>query len=104
MHSFPESIRRGILPDLGVKLFPSADDVHYPAETDESLQQLLTSYFETLPAFEELKLPQPSDVNTLVVIHSRLVDTVVERLRTAYKARQAVLRGRRGSGGAADLV
>ncbi len=102
MHSFPESIRRGILPDLGVKLFPSADDVHYPAETDESLQQLLTSYFETLPAFEELKLPQPSDVNTLVVIHSRLVDTVVERLRTAYKARGSAATVRPFYGGEED--
>ena len=25
MHSFPESIRRGILPDIGVRLFPGAD-------------------------------------------------------------------------------
>jgi hypothetical protein len=85
VHSFPESIRRGILPDLGVKFFPSADEVHYPAETEEALQQLLASYFRPLPAFQELGISQPCDVNTLVVVHSRLVDTVVERLRSAYR-------------------
>ncbi len=85
VHSFPESIRRGILPDLGVKLFPSADEVHYPAETAESLDQMLRSYFQPLPAFRELGILQPCHVNTLLVVHGRLVDTVVERLRAAFK-------------------
>ena len=87
VHSFPESIRRGILPDLGVKLFPSADEVHFPAETEESFQQLLTSYFQPLAAFQELGISQPYDVNTLVVVHGRLVDTAVERLRADYTER-----------------
>jgi len=86
-HSFPESIRRGILPDLGVKVFPSADEVHFPAETEESLQQLLASYFKPLLAYQELGISQPYDVNTLVVVHGRLVDTFVEHLRTASTAR-----------------
>ena len=86
-HSFPESIRRGILPDLGVKLFPSADEVHFPAETEESLQQLLASYFKPLLAYQELGISQPYDVNTLVVVHGRLVDTIVEHLRIASKSR-----------------
>lgn len=87
-HSFPESIRRGILPDLGVRLFPSALEPHYPSETEESLQQLLESYFQPLPSFENLGLPPPCDVNTLVVVHNRLVDTVVERLRKAHGERK----------------
>ena len=101
-HSFPESIRRGILPDLGVKLFPSADAVHFPAETEESLQQLLTSFFCPLPAFEELGISQPCDVNTLVVVHGRLVDTVVERLRSAYKDRGIAATVRPFHGGEED--
>ena len=89
VHSFPESIRRGILPDLGVRLFPSVNDPHYPAETEESLEQLLKVYFQPLDSFKEFKLPQPYDGNTLFVVHTRLVDTVVERLRQAYAKRNA---------------
>jgi hypothetical protein len=89
VHSFPESIRRGILPDLGVRLFPSANEPHYPAETEESLEQLLKSCFRPLNSFKELRLPQPYDVNTLVVVHTRLVDTVVEKLRQAYAERNS---------------
>ena len=89
MHSFPESIRRGILPDLGVRLFPSANEKHYPAETEESLEQLLTIFFQPLSSFKEFKLPQPYDCNTLFVVHSRLVDTVVEKLRQVYAERNA---------------
>jgi hypothetical protein len=88
-HSFPESIRRGILPDLGVRLFPSAQEPHYPAETKESLEQLLMVFFQPLECFNEFSLPQPYDVNTLFVVHSRLVDTVVEKLRQAYGERNA---------------
>ena len=84
VHSFPESIRRGILPDLGVRLFPSANEPHYPAATDESLKQLLSVYFQPLDSFKEFKLPQPCNVNTLFVVHTRLVDTVVEHLRNSY--------------------
>lgn len=102
VHSFPESIRRGILPDLGVKIFPSAGEVHFPAETEESLQQLLTSYFQPLPAFQQLGISQPCDVNTLVVVHSRLVDTVVERLRTACKERDFAATIRPFHGGEED--
>lgn len=87
VHSFPESIRRGILPDLGVRLFPSAEEPHYPAETEESLEQLLKLFFQPLSSFKEFSLPQPYDVNTLVVVHNRLVDPVVERLRQAYDER-----------------
>lgn len=87
VHSFPESIRRGILPDLGVRLLPSAEETHYPAETDEALEQLLKFFFQPLKAFEQFKLPQPFDVNTLVVVHNRLVDPVVERLREAFAGR-----------------
>ena len=87
MHSFPESIRRGILPDLGVRLFPSANQPHFPAETEESLEQLLKFLFRPLDSFQELRLPQPSAVNTLLVVHTRLVDPVVERLRQAYAER-----------------
>lgn len=83
-HSFPESIRRGILPDLGVRLFPPAQGVHYPTETEEALAQMLTVFFQPLDIFAEYRLPQPFDVNTLFVVHSRLVDLVVERLRQAY--------------------
>ena len=88
-HSFPESIRRGILPDLGVQLFPSADETHFPSETEEGLEQLLTTYFQPLKTFEELGLPQPCDVNTLVVVHHHLVDTVVDQLRKWYATRNA---------------
>lgn len=88
-HSFPESIRRGILPDLGVRIFPSADESHFPSETEESLRQMLQAYFQPLGTFNELGLPQPPDVNTLVVVHSRLVDLVVEQLRQAYRKRNS---------------
>jgi len=84
-HSFPESIRRGILPDLGVRLFPSAEDLHYPAETEEALRQLMHFYAQPLDSFKALGLPQPFHVNTLVVVHARLVDLYVERLRQAYE-------------------
>lgn len=70
-----------------MKLFPSADEVHFPAETEESLQQLLASYFKPLLAYQELGISQPYDVNTLVVVHGRLVDTIVEHLRIASKSR-----------------
>lgn len=89
VHSFPESIRRGILPDLGVRLLPSAHEVHYPAETEESLRQLLKVCFQPLDSFAEFRLPQPCDVNTLFVVQNRLVDLVVERLRQAYGERNS---------------
>ena len=89
MHSFPESIRCGILPDLGVRIFSSADEEHFPAETEESLEQLLKECFQPLDCFAEFRLPQPFDVNTLFVVHSRLVDIVVERLRKEYGERNS---------------
>jgi len=101
-HSFPESIRRGILPDLGVRIFPSATDTHFPAETEEALGQLLKSYFQPLHTFQQLGLPQPCEVNTLVVVHSRLVDLVVERLRAAYRQRDSATTVRPFHGGEED--
>jgi hypothetical protein len=94
VHSFPESIRRGILPDIGVRLFPSAETVHFPAETEEAVDQLLRVSFQPLDSFREFSLPQPCDVNTLFVVHSHLVDSVVERLRLAYaeQSRSATVR------------
>ena len=89
VHSFPESIRRGILPDLGVRIFPSAEKVHFPAETEEAVNQLLEAFFQPLDSFQQFKLPQPFEVNTLVVVHHHLVDTVVERLRQEYSKRDA---------------
>lgn len=89
MHSYPESIRRGILPDLGVRIFPSAQALHYPAETEEAVEQLLKVLFQPLNSFHGLGLPQPYEVNTLVVVHNRLVDPIVERLRQAYATRNA---------------
>lgn len=89
VHSFPESIRRGILPDLGVRIFPSADQKHFPAETDESLEQLMKVCFQPLDCFAEFQLPQPFEVNTLFVVHGRLVDMVVEGLRKAYRKRDS---------------
>jgi len=86
-HSYPESIRRGVLPDLGVQIFPSADQAHFPSETEESLQQLLAAYFQPLKTFDDLGLPLPCDVNTLVVVHNRLVDIVVDKLRNQYGER-----------------
>lgn len=102
VHSFPESIRRGILPDLGVKLFPSSEEIHYPTETEEAIEQLLTSYFHPLRAFQELDIPQPYDVNTLVVVHGRLVDTVVGRLRADYEERGIAATVRPFHGGEED--
>jgi hypothetical protein len=94
VHSFPESIRRGILPDIGVRLFPAAETVHFPAETEEAVDQLLRVSFQPLDSFREFSLPQPCDVNTLFVVHSHLVDSVVERLRLAYaeQSRSATVR------------
>lgn len=89
VHSFPESIRRGILPDLGVRIFPSAHAMHYPSETEEALRQLLKLFFQPLNTFKEFGLPQPCAVNTLVVVHSRLVDTVIELLRKAFEERKS---------------
>ncbi len=89
VHSFPESIRRGILPDLGVRIFPSAKKLHYPSETKEAVKQLLKFFFQPLNCFDELSLPQPYAVNTLLVVHNRLVDPVVERLRQAFAQRSA---------------
>ncbi|MEO2024714.1 MAG: hypothetical protein ABGZ23_02405 [Fuerstiella sp.] len=87
VHSFPESIRRGILPDVGVRLFPSAEEVHFPSETKQAVDQLLHVFFQPLDSLKVFNLPQPCDVNTLFVVHNRLVDTVVERLRRAYAER-----------------
>lgn len=83
-HSFPESIRRGILPDLGVRLFPSAEAPHFPAETEQALKQLITTFFQPVRCFDQFQLPQASDVNTLFVVHGRLVDLAVNKLRKIY--------------------
>ena len=83
-HSFPESIRRRILPDIGVRLFPSASAVHYPAESREALDQLFRGFFRPLRYFEKLELPQPRESNTLFVVHSKLTGMVAERLRQSY--------------------
>lgn len=87
-HSFLESIRSSILPDLGVRLFPSATAVHYPAETEQALDQLLKRFFRDVKCFEEFGLRQPYNVNTLFVVHGRLVDHVVMRLRQKYAEQQ----------------
>lgn len=89
VHSFPESIRRGILPNVGVRIFPSADEKHFPSETDEAMEQVLTEWFQPLATFKELGLPQPFEVNTLVVVNGRLVDFFVERLRAMYGKRNS---------------
>jgi len=87
-HSFPESIRRGVLPDIGVRVFPSAKAVHFPAETQEAVDQSVREYFRKLAYFEQLSIPQPFEGNTLFVVHGKLTGMVTMRLREEFKKRK----------------
>ncbi|TSC57380.1 MAG: hypothetical protein Greene041619_1200 [Candidatus Peregrinibacteria bacterium Greene0416_19] len=87
-HSFPESIRRGVLPSIGVRVFPSAEMPHYPSESQEGLDQLTEEFFRTLQYFEQLHLPQPARGNTLLVVHTRLVPIMIKRLRDEFRKRR----------------
>ena len=86
-HSMLESIRRGVLPNFGVRIFPSASDIHFPSETQESFEQMIDVYFKNLRVLKELHLDQPYESNTLIVVHGKLIDATIMRLREEYAGR-----------------
>lgn len=78
-----QSLRQAIgvsLPNLRVNLFPGADGEHYPSESEEAVSQLLKAHFAKIPL---LKKP-PSEMNALLVVHSKLVGMIGSRLREIY--------------------
>jgi len=87
-HSYLESIREGHLNDFGVRVFPGEKLKHYPAESQEALEQLLEEHLRTLPLFEQLDLPQPGKNNTLLVVHTKLIAHAVKMFREVYAKRK----------------
>jgi hypothetical protein len=83
-HTFIESVNLGVLPDIGVDVFPSAREAHYPPESEKGLAQLLDAHFDTLQLPAAVNLKQPRDCNTLFVVHARLVERVKQELRERY--------------------
>jgi len=72
-HSVSTSVENGILPDVGVDIFPSQQELHYPRESMQALSQLITHHFEELPLMKCLHLQQPSEGNGLIVVHASAV-------------------------------
>lgn len=78
-----QSLRQAIgvsLPNLRVNLFPGADCEHYPSESEEAVSQLLKAHFAKIPLLKK----SPSEMNAVLVVHSKLVGMIGSRLREIY--------------------
>ena len=82
--SWAEAIRMQMLFDLGVQFGPSAKAEHYPAETEEAIDQFMKMIFAKLKLYSKLQIPQPAERNTVAVVHGKLIDKVTEGLREQY--------------------
>ena len=87
-HSVSKSVENGVLPDVGVDIFPSRQDVHYPRESMQALSQLVSAHFEELPLMKRLKLQQPYEGNGLMVVHAAAVRECALMLQKEHDKRK----------------
>lgn len=87
-HSVSRSVEDGILPDVGVDIFPSQQELHYPRDSMQALSQLVTHHFEELPLMKRLKLQQPCEGNGLIVVHASAVRECAQMLQKEHDKRK----------------
>lgn len=87
-HSVGESVEAGVLPDVGIDIFPSKDETHYPRDSMEAMQQLVDHHFKDLELLKRLKLPQPKEGSSLVVVHAKTTRECAKRLQDEYEKRK----------------
>ena len=84
--SLEEAIESGVLPNIGVDVFPGNSGTLYPSNSKEALEQLIEAHFAHLPLPEKFSLPQPHLCTTVVLVGDHAIDPTVERLREEYLA------------------
>ncbi len=87
-HSVSTSVENGVLPDVGVDIFPSQQELHYPRESMQALSQLVSHHFEELPLMKRLKLQQPSEGNGLIVVHASATRECAAMLQKEHDKRK----------------
>lgn len=87
-HSVSRSVEDGVLPNVGVDIFPSQQELHYPRDSMQALSQLVSHHFEELPLMKRLKLQQPSEGNGLIVVHASAVRECAQMLQKEHDKRK----------------
>ncbi|MBI3619103.1 ATP-binding protein [Candidatus Peregrinibacteria bacterium] len=70
------------LPSVRVNVFPSKEQMHYPAESHLALEQLLDQHFKHVPS---LPRKQPWEMDMLFITHPQLTREAAKRLRQRYE-------------------
>lgn len=83
-HDVGESVEAGVLPDVGIDIFPGKDDLHYPRDSMQAMKQLVDHHFADLELLKRLKLPQPKEGNSLIVVHGKATRACAEALQKRY--------------------
>jgi hypothetical protein len=86
-HTFVEAIEEQVLPNIGVDVFPGADEMHYPAGTEEALTQLVEAHFTTLELPKRLSLRQPAETDSIIVAPPKWTREYELRFRQEYEKR-----------------
>ncbi len=87
-HSVSESVERQVLPDVGIDVFPGAQDLHYPCDSMQALAQLIEHHFESLPLLKRLELPEPHLSTSLVVVAAKVARQCAQELQKQYDTRK----------------
>lgn len=82
------AFEQGILPAVAERIYPAANQTHYPFHTREARQQILDAHFEELELYKALKLPQPSVSRTILVVPKSSVVDISIALQKEYDRRK----------------
>lgn len=82
-----EAMERGVVPNVGVDLFPHASAPLYPSGSVEAMEQLIEAHFKTLELPKEIGQLQPNECNSMIVVSPFAVNAVTRRLQEEYDRR-----------------
>ncbi len=85
--STEEAIEAGVLPNVGVDVFPGVSEPLYPSDSVQGLEQLIKRHFTDLEIPKMIKQPQSYECNSVVVVAPDSIEATVRRLREEYAAR-----------------
>ncbi|MSR67917.1 hypothetical protein EXS65_03800 [Candidatus Peribacteria bacterium] len=85
--STEEAIEAGVLPDVGVDVFPGVSEPLYPSDSVQGLEQMIKRHFTDMEMPKAIKRPQPYECNSVVVVAPDSIEATVRRLREEYANR-----------------
>ncbi len=85
--TIPEAIDAGVLPNVGVDVFPGSAEMLYESGTPEAREQLIAAHFATLEIPDTVDQYQPCECNSLMIVENESIVDTVRRLREEYESR-----------------